>query len=50
MLMQIYTLPHWLPKEAVDVPSLEAFKASFYGALVSLICWVATCRLELDDL
>ena len=35
---------HWnrLPKEAVDVPSLEAFKARLDVALGSLVCWLAT--------
>ena len=36
---------HWnrLPKEVVDVPSLEAFKARLDVALGSLGCWLATC-------
>ena len=35
---------HWnrLPKEAVDAPSLEAFKARLDVALGSLGCWLAT--------
>ena len=35
---------HWnrLPKEAVDAPSLEAFKARLDVALGSLVCWLAT--------
>ena len=35
---------HWnrLPKEAVDVPSLEAFKARLDVALGSLVWWLAT--------
>jgi len=46
---------HWnrLPKEAVDAPSLEAFKARLDVALGSLVCWVATLHraggLKLDD-
>jgi len=30
-----------LPKEAVDAPSLEAFKARLDVALGSLVCWFA---------
>jgi len=49
---------HRLPREAVDVPSLEVFKAMLNGALGSLICCLiqrlATLLvaegLELDDL
>jgi len=41
-----------LPKEAVDAPSLEAFKAMDV-ALGSLVWWLATLpmegRLKLDD-
>jgi len=35
---------HWhrLPREPVDAPPLEAFKAKLDGALGSLIWWVAT--------
>jgi len=35
---------HWnrLPKEAVDAPSLKAFKARLDVALGSLVCWLAT--------
>ena len=35
---------HWhrLPREAVDAPSLEVFKARLDGTLGSLIYWVAT--------
>ena len=35
---------HWnrLPKESVDAPSLEAFKARLDVALGSLVCWLAT--------
>ena len=31
-----------MPKEAVDAPSLEAFKARLDVALGSLVCWLAT--------
>ena len=46
---------HWnrLPKEAVDAPSLEAFKARLDVALGSLVWWLATLHIEgevkLDD-
>ena len=46
---------HWnrLPKEAVDAPSLQAFKARLDVALGSLGCWLATLHiaggLKLDD-
>ena len=46
---------HWnrLPKEAVDAPFLEAFKARLDVALGSLVCWLATMhiagRLKLND-
>ena len=46
---------HWnrLPKEAVDAPSLKAFKARLDVALGSLVCWLATPHiaggLELND-
>ena len=38
---------HWnrLPKEAVDAPSLEAFKARLDVALGSLGCWLATLHI-----
>ena len=34
---------HWkrLPKEVVDAPFLEAFKARLDVALSSLVCWLA---------
>ena len=47
---------HWnrLPKEAVDAPSLEAFKARLDVALGSLVWWWANLHiaegLKLDDL
>ena len=31
-----------VPKEAVDAPSLQAFKAKLDVALGSLVCWLAT--------
>jgi len=44
---------HRLPREAVDAPSLEVFKAKLDGALGNLIWQLATLpalgRLELDD-
>ena len=46
---------HWnrLPKEVVDAPSLEAFKARLDVVLDSLVWWLATLpiagRLKLDD-
>ena len=46
---------HWnrLPKEAVDAPSLEAFKARLDVALGSLVYWLVTLNiageLKLDD-
>jgi len=48
-------VPHWnkLPQEAVDAPSLEAFKARLDVALGSLVWWLATLHiaggLKLDD-
>ena len=38
---------HWnrLPKEVVDAPSLEAFKARLDVALGSLGCWLATLHI-----
>jgi len=46
---------HWnrLPKQVVDAPSLQAFKARLEVALGSLVCWVVTLHiaggLKLDD-
>jgi len=34
-----------LPKEAVDAPSLKAFKARLDVALGSLVCWLATLHI-----
>ena len=48
-------MTHWnrLPKEAVDAPSLEAFKARLDVALGSLGWWLVTLNtaggLKLDD-
>ena len=38
---------HWnrLPEEAVDTPSLEAFKATLDVALGSLVWWLATLNI-----
>ena len=38
---------HWnrLPKEGVDAPSLEAFKARLDVALGSLVCWLVTLHI-----
>ena len=38
---------HWnrLPKEVVDAPSLEAFKARLDVALGSLVCWLLTLHI-----
>ncbi len=38
---------HWnrLPKEAVDAPSLEAFKARLDAALGSVVWWLATLHI-----
>jgi len=47
---------HWnrLPREAVDAPSLEAFKASLDGALSNLVWWKVSlptaASSESDDL
>jgi len=34
-----------LPGEAVDAPSLEAFRSRRDGALGSLVCWLATLHI-----
>lgn len=45
---------HRLPREAVDAPSLEVFKARLDGALGNLVWWEVSLPmaggLELDDL
>jgi len=40
-------VPHWnrLPKEVVDAPSLEAFKARLDVTLGSLVWWLATLHI-----
>ena len=40
-------MTHWnrLPKEAVDAPSLEAFKARLDVALGSLVWWLVTLHI-----
>ena len=35
-----------MPKEAVDAPSLEAFKARLDVALGSLVWWLVTLHIE----
>jgi len=40
---------HRLPREAVDVPSLEAFKSRLDGTLSSLIWWRATLSTARDE-
>ncbi|KFQ93662.1 hypothetical protein Y956_00353, partial [Nipponia nippon] len=35
--MRVQTLDHRLPREAVDAPSLEVFKARLDGALSNLV-------------
>jgi len=39
---------HWnrLPKQVVDAPSLQAFKARLDVALGSLGCWLETCSQQ----
>jgi len=39
------SLQHSSPKEAVDAPSLQAFKARLDVALGSLGCWLATLHI-----
>ena len=34
-----------LPKEVVDAPSLQAFKARLDVALGSLVCWLVTLHI-----
>ena len=34
-----------MPKEAVDAPSLETFKARLDVALGSLVCWLVTLHI-----
>ena len=46
--IQCVMVTHWnsLPKEVVDAPSLEAFKARLDVALGSLVWWLATLYIE----
>ena len=50
---RVVTHRNRLPKEVVDAPSLEAFKARLDVALGSLVYWLATLHiaggLKLDD-
>ena len=50
---RVVTHRNRLPKEVVDAPSLEAFRARLDVALGSLGCWLATLHiaggLKLDD-
>jgi len=52
--MRMVKLWHSLPREAVDAPSLEVFKARLDGALSNLIYWEMSLLmaggLEPDDL
>jgi len=45
---------NWLPREAVDAPSLAVFKARLDGALGNLVWWKLSLLMagerELDDL
>lgn len=45
---------HWLPREVMDTPSMEVFKARLDVALSILVYWNASVPmsrdLELDDL
>ena len=42
-----WVVKHWnrLPKEVVDAPSLEAFKARLDVALSSLVWWLTTMSM-----
>ena len=44
---KFFTVTHWnrLPKEAVDAPLLEAFKAKLDVVLGSLVWWLATLHI-----
>jgi len=52
--VMLHRVDHRLPKEVVDAPSLEAFKARLDVALGSLVYWLATLPaaggLKQDDL
>jgi len=43
---RVVTHWNWLPKAAVDAPSLEAFKARLDVALGSLVWWLATLHIS----
>ena len=47
MIFTQRVVTHWnrLPKEVVDAPSLEAFKARLDVALGSLVWWLATLHI-----
>ena len=42
---QVVTHWHRLPKEVVDAPSLQVFKARLDVALGSLVCWLVTLHI-----
>ena len=44
-LLSVVSCWHRLPREIVDAPSLEAFKARLNGIVGSLIWWVATLNM-----
>ena len=44
-MQRVMTHCNRLPKEVVDAPSLEAFKARLDVALGSLVCWLATLHI-----
>ena len=52
-IQRVVTYWNTLPREVVDAPSLEAFKARLDVALGSLVWWLATLHiaggLKLDD-
>jgi len=41
----LHNKPYFLPKEVVDAPSLEAFKARLDVTLASLVWWLATLSI-----
>ena len=44
-MQKVVTHRNRLPKEVVDAPSLEAFKARLDVALSSLVWWLATLHI-----